>query len=468
VGLALLFAVGLVLTAIEALLRGVTGGSIGAWLHVTAALVAFDVGVTLALVIAAKAQLRRRAISAGAGGPSPALSVLVAAYDEADVIASTVGALAAQTDVAIEILVGDDGSTDGTLDALRATYDLTPVADEWVGALVLSDGRSVPLRVVPRPHAGKGATLNALAARAKHPVLVTVDADTVPTHGALAAMARAFADPQVDSAAGMVTVRNGRDGWLLHHQSAEYQKNSVVRIGWSALGGLEQVPGAFTGVRASAFHAAGGFPEDSLTEDYELTYRLVRQGVAVGRAPVVVTVPEAQVLTLGPSTLAGFIRQRTRWFAGFLTTLARFPDLVLQPRAAAFGLVRFPLKVLDAVLPLLWIVTIASVLRNGPMALVPSSRAALALFAVRWGWDVVLYRASDRVAATLGEPRATRAVHPARFVGWACAATEALSYAWLKQLATLRAYGWALRRLRTWEHSRQRARTLPERSSLSP
>ena len=162
------------------------------------------------------------------------------------------------------------------------------------------------------------------------PILITVDADTTPARGALAAMARAFTDPEVVSAAGVVAVRNAREAWLTRHQHVEYQRTTWVRVAWSSLGALEQVPGAFTGVRAAAFAEVGGFPTDSLTEDYELTYRLLAHGVRNGRVPMVVTVPEAVVWTVVPSTLGGFVRQRTRWFAGFLTTLARFRRLLFE------------------------------------------------------------------------------------------------------------------------------------------
>jgi cellulose synthase/poly-beta-1,6-N-acetylglucosamine synthase-like glycosyltransferase len=125
----------------------------------------------------------------------------------------------------------------------------------------------------------------------------------------------------------VVSIANGRENWLTGNQSAEYLKNALVRIAWASLGGLDQLPGAFTGVRTDVFHAAGGFPEDSLTEDYELAYRVMAFGVRRGRPPEVACVLRAQVFTHGPSTTRGFIRQRTRWFAGFLTTLARFRSM---------------------------------------------------------------------------------------------------------------------------------------------
>ncbi len=174
----------------------------------------------------------------------------------------------------------------------------------------------------------------------------------------------------------------------------------------------------------------------------------------VGRVPLVVMVPGAQVLTDGPPALSGFVRQRTRWFAGFLTTLMRFRRLIGEERAGGFGLVRLPLKVVDAILPLLAFSTLVVLGKAGLFGLVPASRAAAFLFALRWIWDMLFYAIARRFTRQLGDPAASARVHPRPVLAWLCAAMEALTYVWLKHLATLRAYVWAGRRVRRWEPSR--------------
>ena len=443
------------LAAIEGVLYLVGGAPPAGWLHAGAAWVAYDLGITAVLAVAVARRLRTALPTVSA---PPALSVLVAAYDETEHIVPTVRALAAQTGVAFEILVGDDGSRDATFDLLRAAFDLSPVDGAlWRGAA----GEGHPLSVLRLPHAGKGATLNALAAHARHPVLVTVDADTLPAPHALARLAAAFDDPAVTCAAGVVTVRDGRGTWLLRHQSTEYLRTAFVRIGWAALGALEQVPGAFTGVRADTFAAAGGFPTDSLTEDYELTYRLLARGARDGVVPVVAAVPGAQVFTEAPRTLAGFVRQRTRWFAGFLSTLARFRGLVGERRAGAFGLVRLPLKFAEATLPVLTWATLLTGLRAASLG---ASRAALALLALRAAFDVGTYALARRASAHLGDAAAAAAVSPGPVAGALTVLTEALGYLWLRQFGALRGWFWALRRATHWEPSRMPARPAIEAS----
>ncbi len=91
------------------------------------------------------------------------------------------------------MVVADDGSTDGTADLALSTF-----------------GDAV--RVLRLPHGGKGAALER-ARVARHPILVTVDADTEPAPGALAAaLACAFVDPRVEAAAGAVVPRQRAAG----------------------------------------------------------------------------------------------------------------------------------------------------------------------------------------------------------------------------------------------------------------
>ena len=398
---------------VELFMRRGLGAYAAPSLHLVAFFVGYDLAVgNLILFAAARRFARERA-----AGPLPApaqvppASVLVAAYDEARGIVTTVRELARQQGLLFDIWVGDDGSSDGTSGALVAAFDLRPVegGDTHEGWVRGSETGAVALHVVRLPHRGKGATLNALAARAPHPVLITVDADTRPADLALARMASAFVDPAVDSAAGMVIVRNPRS-WLTRHQAAEYLKTSVVRIGWSSLGALEQVPGAFAGLRATSFRAAGGFPTDSLTEDYEMTFRLLDLGVRSGRFPVVVTVPDAKVYTDVPDTFRGFVRQRTRWFAGFLTTLVRFRHLIGSPAAQSvrswcacrsssstrcsrwWPSVRSSSSSMDATAP-----------RCSPI-----SRVTLGLFLMRWVWDLAFYARGAAHQPRLPRPAGAR------------------------------------------------------------
>jgi cellulose synthase/poly-beta-1,6-N-acetylglucosamine synthase-like glycosyltransferase len=452
--------------AIESAALHLLGAYVPPSLHVAVLVLAYELATGSVLLWMAGARLARdRAAErrdSGASGipPAAAVSVLIAAYNEASDseargIVATVRALAAQTGVSFEVLVGDDGSQDRTYDSLVHAFDLRPTEDGHRGDLVRTDGTDVTVRVFRLAHAGKGATLNALASRASHEVLVTLDADTAPDAHALSLLASAFDDPRVEMAAGVLSVRNA-DSLLARYQRAEYLKNAVMRLGWSALGALEQVPGAFAGFRAASFREAGGFPTDSLTEDYEMAYRLVERFAASGSVPIVVTVPSARAFTDVPTTVGGLLRQRTRWFAGFLSTLFRFRGLIGRVRAGGFGVVRFPLKVFEALVPMLAFASLVAIVHAARSPALAVSRIALGIVAVKWLWDMTFYAVALRMGRRIGARGPDDLADDARWKDWSCAATEAFAYTWIRYLAALRAYGWAMRRVRTWEPSRRR------------
>lgn len=362
------------------------------------------------------------------------VSVLVAAFNEEACIAHTLASLQRQAavDFAVEAIVADDGSSDGTAACVEHF------------AAGLPEGSSFSLHLLRLPHSGKGGALNAALAAATSPVVVTVDADTELDADALRRLVAPFAAPAVTAAAGAVVVRNAR-GFLLRHQFVEYRKNTLLRRGWSALGALDQVPGAFGAYRAAELRRAGGFPTDSLTEDYEAIFRLRALAAREGRAVAIPTIAEARAYTEGPATLTGFVRQRTRWFAGFLATLFRFRALIFARNAGSFGLVKLPLKLVDATLPVVGLLALAQLV----VGLVRGSHnplPLLAFLALRGTIDATLYLRARRLAAA--DPR------PAPAFAVAQALIEPFAFAWLKMLAVQRAYLWAARRTETWEPSR--------------
>jgi cellulose synthase/poly-beta-1,6-N-acetylglucosamine synthase-like glycosyltransferase len=130
---------------------------------------------------------------------TPPVSVLVAAYDEAAVIAKLLDSLRRNHYPDLEVLVVDDGSTDGTADATRSVG--------WDR-----------VRLIRQPNSGKAAALKRALAHARSEIVLTFDADSVLRPGTVAALARHFTDPRVGAVAGQVKVGN-RHGLLTRWQS---------------------------------------------------------------------------------------------------------------------------------------------------------------------------------------------------------------------------------------------------------
>jgi cellulose synthase/poly-beta-1,6-N-acetylglucosamine synthase-like glycosyltransferase/peptidoglycan/xylan/chitin deacetylase (PgdA/CDA1 family)/spore germination protein YaaH len=249
--------------------------------------------VPLALVSSRRA---RRAVHDP--GFRPPVSVLIAAYNEATVIERTVSAALASDWPELEIVVVDDGSSDGTGDVVARAFAGEP-----------------RVRLLRQANGGKSSALNAAIALARHDILVCFDADTQVEPDAIGLLARHFEDLKVAAVAGNVKVGN-RVNMLTIWQSIEYiTSQNLDRRAYAMLNAVTVVPGAIGAWRRAAVLAVGGFVTDTLAEDMDLTWRLRRAGWRITADPQPVGWTEA------PETFGPFLRQRFRWAFGSLQVL---------------------------------------------------------------------------------------------------------------------------------------------------
>jgi len=285
-------------------------------------------------------------------GPRPTLGVIVAARNEQNVLAGTINALFAQTDPPDEIIIADDGSIDRSAEVMTSTFGVTPPPLGGISAPVAA---FPGLRLLRLPHGGKARALNQAIERATTDIFLTVDADTILEPEALAAMRRAFAeDPQLVAACGVLTpVCSGSwtAGFFQWFQTYEYVRAFVSRVAWARAGALLLVSGAFAGFRRAAVLEVGGFDPECLVEDYELIHRLHRQSYETGRHWRVDVLGNARGLTDAPANLMAFLRQRRRWFAGFLQTQYWNRDMTANPDFGVLGRVMMPIKAVDTMQP---------------------------------------------------------------------------------------------------------------------
>lgn len=346
-----------------------------------------------------------------AGGRRPPLAVVVAAHNEAAILPRTLACLFAQTDAPDEILIADDGSIDGTA-ALLAGLGLTAPP---LGGLSEVSTTHPGLRWLRLPHGGKARALNEAIGRVGAETLLTVDADTMLHEGAIAAMRAAFAaDPALVAATGVLTPVCGAGAagrFFEWFQTYEYMRNFLSRQAWSRLDSLLLISGAFAGFRRSALLEVGGFDADCLVEDYELIHRLLRFSADHGRGWRSAVLGRARALTDAPGTAAAFLRQRRRWFGGFLQTQFWYRDMVGNRRYGWLGLAMLPVKAADTLQPIYGLTALgllAWFLATGQFGvLVPAAGIMAAKIGIDLGfhlWSVVLYRrwTGDGHAGRLG------------------------------------------------------------------
>jgi cellulose synthase/poly-beta-1,6-N-acetylglucosamine synthase-like glycosyltransferase len=200
---------------------------------------------------------------------------------------------------------------------------------------------------------------------------------------------------------------------------------------------LVLISGAFAGFRTRAVIEVGGFDPDCLVEDYELIHRLKRFGADEGRSWRTAVVGGARARTEAPSTPMAFLRQRRRWFGGFLQTQFWYRDMVGNRAYGELGLFHLPVKAADTVQPIYGLTAFGLLLWylvTGRIGLVFAISgvigAKIALDLAFHLWSIVLYRRwlgpgvrlspLLALAAAVAEPFTFQLLrHAAAMWGWA-------------------------------------------------
>ena len=311
----------------------------------------------------------------------PALSILIAAYNEEALIGETLRSIAAlDYPGALQIMVLDDGSTDGTAAAVRDSEAL------FAG----SSGRDL-LLVSEKQNRGKARVLNDGLTLAAHDLVVTIDADTLLEKGCLVALVEHLhaSSPETAAIAGAVLVGNQNDSWITRAQQWDYFHGiAAVKRMQGMYNGTLVAQGAFSIYRKAALVEAGGWP-DTVGEDIVLTWSLLRMGYKTGHAE------DAVAWTHAPDTLRGLSNQRKRWARGMIEALAIHKRLLVAPRLRTMFIwwnllfVSIDLTFTFAFIPGLILAFLGIFWLAGPITLLVLPLAAL--------WNVVIYRIQTRM-----------------------------------------------------------------------
>ncbi|MFD8224551.1 bifunctional polysaccharide deacetylase/glycosyltransferase family 2 protein [Streptomyces massasporeus] len=253
------------------------------------------------------------------------VTVIVPAYNEKECIANTLDSLSRSTHP-IEIIVVDDGSTDGTSD----------IAREAARALGMTN-----VRVIRQENAGKPAALNNGVRSARHDIVVMMDGDTVFEPDTVRQLVQPFADPEVGAVAGNAKVGN-RTTVIGAWQHIEYVMGfNLDRRMYDLLRCMPTIPGAIGAFRREAVLQVGGMSEDTLAEDTDITIAMHREGWRV------VYQEHARAWTEAPGSLKQLWSQRYRWSYGTMQALWKHrKSLTDKGPSGRFGRVGMPLVVL--------------------------------------------------------------------------------------------------------------------------
>lgn len=296
------------------------------------------------------------------------VSIVVPAYNEEAIIGTSVRSLLQLDYPEFEVIVVNDGSRDGTLEALRREFDLVPFPEAYWRRIAVKAVRGIyrsrrfpNLRVIDKENGGsKADAVNAGINAARHPLFCVIDADSVLERASLRRVVAPFLhEPEVIASGGTIRIANGcevRDGFLEAvrlparmlplFQTMEYLRAFLFgRLGWTPLNAVPIISGAFGVFRTDAVVEAGGMRHDTIGEDMELVVRLHRLNRLGRRDYRIVFVPQPICWTEAPESLDMLHNQRTRWQRGLGESLALNRRLICHPRGGAPGWLSLPFMI---------------------------------------------------------------------------------------------------------------------------
>ncbi len=257
----------------------------------------------------------------------PSVSIIIPALNEQGTISKTIRSVFEMNYPRnlLEIIVVDDGSTDGTIAEVKR------FSKQGV-KLVINEHKGI----------GKSSALNAGIRKASGELIATLDSDSFPQKNCLHKLVSFFSDESVTAATAAIKVNEPKN-WLEKIQSVEYIFVMFSRRLLAFLDCVSVTPGPMSVFRRGVFKKVGLFDENSILEDQEMAYRLQANNCKI------VSSMDAEVFTQVPRTFNDLLRQRVRWNRGGLRNFYKHKSL-FSTRYGDFGSIVMPLALLTVLL----------------------------------------------------------------------------------------------------------------------
>lgn len=231
----------------------------------------------------------------------PTVSLVVAAYNEASCIQQKLeNSLALDYPAErFEVLIGSDGSSDGTDDLVRRCEDAR-------------------VRLSPAPRAGKTTVLNRCVPAARGDIVVLSDANTMIDAAALRKLVRHFEDPEVGAVCGKLKLYNPTK--QDYEESAYWSYESLIKFYEGKRGAVVGANGGLYAIRRTLFQQ---LPPSTIVDDFVIPLRILEKGFKV--------VYEAEAVA-SEETTEDYDKEfgrRARIAAGNFQSLRMVPGLLL-------------------------------------------------------------------------------------------------------------------------------------------
>lgn len=242
----------------------------------------------------------------------PKVSVVVPAHNEASVIAQTVHMLMGLDYPDFDVWVIDDRSKDGTKECLDTL--VTELNDARFHYSVRPDDA----------YPGKSAVLNDALSLIDGELILVFDADAVVEPDFLKRLVPFVYDDDVGAVQARKVIPNPTGSLLIQSQALEYLMDAQMQIGRDVIQGAVELRGNGQLIKRAALEDVGGWNEESITDDLDLSTKLHLNGWDIRFAPDVI-VSEEGVAQFWP-----LVRQRRRWAEGSIKRYLEYAFQVLR------------------------------------------------------------------------------------------------------------------------------------------
>jgi 1,2-diacylglycerol 3-beta-glucosyltransferase len=242
----------------------------------------------------------------------PSIDIFISALNEEAVIAKTLENLLRLNYPDLKIYAINDRSTDRTKEIIDALA-------------VKSEGKITGIHRPSHAAPGKSAALNDALKVSNGEVICVLDADAVIDDNFLFNIVTYLGDPQVAAVQAQKVISNPEVNFLTRCQFHEYAMDAYLQMGRDSIRGTVELRGNGQLVKREALEDVGGWNEETITDDLDLSTCLHVNGWDVRFSP------ENMVFEEGVPNLDGFIKQRRRWAEGSMRRYLNYFLQLLQP-----------------------------------------------------------------------------------------------------------------------------------------
>lgn len=294
----------------------------------------------------------------------PQISFVIPAFNEEMVISHNVHHLLNLSYRAVEIIVVNDGSTDNMLPLMIQQFNMVlapPIRENQVPCQpIKAIYRSLTyphLILVDKERGGRSDALNGGINMVSSPYFIALDADTLVDDKEFNSLIiPLLTHPDTVAAGASIRVANGchvalnrivefgfPSNYWAGIQCVEYLRSFFLgRMGWSQMGGMFIIAGAFGIFRTDIVIELKGYDPVIIAEDLDLTLRIHKKMMDSNTPYQMPFIPSPVAWTEVPETFMSLWSQRERWQRGLIQGLWRHRDMLFNPRYGTLAFIVYP------------------------------------------------------------------------------------------------------------------------------